>query len=176
MFFNSWDNLVRILLVGSIAYAGLLFFLRISGNRTLSKMNSFDLVITIAFGSTLSSILISKDVPLVDGMTAIALLVALQFIITWLSVRSAAISQIVKTRPTLLMKNGDFLRDAMKRVRVTEEEILTVMRQNGLGSPNQVAAVVLETDGSLSIISGDRAQSLSTLAGVDGWVREPGTA
>jgi len=51
MFFNAWDSIVRIIVVGVLAYTGLLLpRLRVSGSRTLSKMNSFDLVVTVAFG------------------------------------------------------------------------------------------------------------------------------
>lgn len=168
MFFESLDNLVRVLLVGVLAYIGLVFLLRISGNRTLSKMNSFDLVITVAFGSTLSSVLVSKSVSLAQGITAIALLVLLQFVITWLSVRSATVSRIVKTQPTLVVRDGHYLHDAMKAVRITEDEIRSALRKQGMGSISQTAAVVLDTDGSLSVISVDRRGSLDTLQGVSG--------
>lgn len=53
MFFDGWSDLLRILVVGSLAYAGLVGFLRVSGKRTLAKMNAFDLVVTVALGSTL---------------------------------------------------------------------------------------------------------------------------
>lgn len=56
MFFTSWIDLLRVIVMGASAYFCLVFLLRISGNRTLSKMNSFDLVITIAFGSILAAI------------------------------------------------------------------------------------------------------------------------
>lgn len=166
MFFTSWDSLVRVLLIGSIAYAGTVLLLRISGNRTLSKMNSFDLVVTIAFGSTLSTILIDSKISLAEGLVAIALLVFLQFFITWFSVRSRAIDKIVKTQPTLLFQDGGFMRDAMKTVRVTEDEIRGAVRQHGLGGVEQVAAVVMETDGSLSVISVLKRGSFDALEGV----------
>lgn len=89
-----------------LAYAGLVVLLRISGNRTLSKMNSFDLVVTVAFGSTLSTILVNKDVSLAEGLTALALLVVLQLIVTWCSVRSRFISKVVETEPTMLLHDG----------------------------------------------------------------------
>lgn len=166
MFFESWENLYRVLAVGVLAYIGLVLLLRISGNRTLSKMNSFDLVVTVAFGSTLSSLLISKDVSLAQGLVAIALLVFLQYGITWLSVRSRFISQAVKTQPTLIVREGRFLHDAMKKVRVTEDEVRSALRQNGLGGLEQAAAIVLDTDGKLSVISIDKRGSLDALQGV----------
>jgi uncharacterized membrane protein YcaP (DUF421 family) len=163
MFFDSWSEVIRVPLIGSLAYAGLIFLLRISGNRTLSKMNSFDFVVTVAFGSTLATILLNKDVSLADGMSALALLVLLQFIITWLSVRSNVVSKFIKTAPSVLVKDGEFLREAMKKVRVTESEIHAAARQRGIGGVELIAAVVMETDGSLSVISYDQRGSASAM-------------
>ena len=50
----------------------LVIFLRLSGKRTLSKMNAFDLVVTVALGSTLATVLLTKDVALADGALAFA--------------------------------------------------------------------------------------------------------
>lgn len=107
-FFNGWEGLGRTLVVGVLAYAALIILLRISGKRTLSKMNAFDLIVTVAFGSTLASVLLSRDVPLSDGVMAFALLIALQFIITWVSVRSGFADNMVKAEPALLFFRGSF--------------------------------------------------------------------
>ncbi|RMD68975.1 MAG: DUF421 domain-containing protein, partial [Cyanobacteria bacterium J149] len=48
MFFETWSGLGRVLIVGVLAYAGLIVLLRFSGKRTLSKMNAFDLIVTVA--------------------------------------------------------------------------------------------------------------------------------
>src|SRR3990170_1372212 len=109
MFFDSWGGLARVCVVGTLAYCALIFLLRVSGKRTLSKMNAFDLVVTVALGSTLATILLSKDVALVEGIVALALLIGLQFLITWLSVRSAKVSRLVKAEPALLFHRGSFL-------------------------------------------------------------------
>lgn len=52
MFFDGWQGLARVLLVGALAYLTLVLLLRIAGKRTLSKMNAFDLVANVALGST----------------------------------------------------------------------------------------------------------------------------
>ena len=155
MLFSSWSDLARLLAFGIISYAFLILVLRISGKRTLSKMNAFDLVITVAMGSTLATILLSKDVALVEGVAALALLVFLQFAITWTSMRSARVRDWIKSEPTLLLHRGRFLRDAMRRERVTEEEILAAVRAQGHGTIEAVGEVVLETDGTLSVTSGE---------------------
>lgn len=157
MFFDSWDNIYRVIVVGIAAYAGLIVLLRLSGNRTLSKMNSFDLVVTVAFGSTLSTILINRDVSLAEGLVALALLVLLQLVITWCSVRSSLVNSIVKTRPTVLLRGGELCHDALKRERVTADEIMAAVRKQGRGSLHAIDIVILEADGSLSVIAASQA-------------------
>lgn len=152
IFFDTWTSLGRVILVGGLAYAGLVLMLRISGKRTLSKMNAFDLVVTVALGSTLATVLLSRSVPLVDGLAAFALLVGLQFVITWLSVRSDAVRNAVKSEPTVLVNGGTPLPDAMKRQRVTMDEVQAALRQSGQAQLDDRTTVVLETDGSLSVM------------------------
>ena len=166
MFFSSWFSLVRVIVVGACAYVALIILLRASGKRTLSKMNAFDFVVTVAIGSTLATVLLSKDVALAEGVTAFALLIGLQFIITWLSVRSKTISGWVKSEPMLLWHQGEFLRGAMKKARVTENELLAAAREQGTATLETVAAIVLETDGSFSIVNRNATDARMTLAGV----------
>jgi uncharacterized membrane protein YcaP (DUF421 family) len=153
MFFGTWAALGRVLAIGPLAYVALVLLLRISGKRTLTKLNAFDLVVTVALGSTLATILLSKSVSLAEGVLALALLIALQFAITWTSVRSERIQRFVKAEPTLLLHRGHFLDAAMRAQRVTREEVLAVLRGSGQAEPGKVVAVVLETDGSFSVLS-----------------------
>ncbi|WP_119679690.1 DUF421 domain-containing protein [Indioceanicola profundi] len=152
MFFDSWPDLGRTLVVGALAYVGLVFLLRISGPRTLSKMNAFDLIVTVALGSTLATVLLSKDVALAEGMLAFALLIGLQFVITWLSVRSEGFQRLIKDEPALVAWQGRLLPEPMKARRVTREEVMAAIRAQGHSGMDSVGAVVLETDGSFSIV------------------------
>ncbi|WDT81307.1 MAG: hypothetical protein MPW14_06065 [Candidatus Manganitrophus sp.] len=120
IFFDNWMGVVRTLIIGVLAYAALVLLLRISGKRTLSKMNAFDLVVTVALGSTLATILLSKNVALVEGILAFALLIGLQYLVAWASVHSPLVRRIVKSEPALLFYRGEFLRETLRRERVTE--------------------------------------------------------
>lgn len=131
MFFDNWAGLAGTAVVGVCAYAVLIFLLRISGKRTLSKMNAFDFAVTVALGSTLATILLSKNTALAEGGLAIALLIFLQFVITRLSVRADKVSRLVKAEPRLLFFRGEFLWGAMKGERVNQGEILQAMRNQG---------------------------------------------
>jgi uncharacterized membrane protein YcaP (DUF421 family) len=126
--------------------------LRVSGKRTLSKMNAFDLIVTVALGSTLATILLSRDVALAEGILALAVLIGLQYLIAALSVRSPAVSRLVKSEPRLLLYQGRFLHRAMRDERVVEAEVLAAIRQQGIAALPAVEAVVLETDGSMTVV------------------------
>ena len=151
-FFDNWMAVARVLLVGALAYASLVLLLRVSGKRTLSKMNAFDLVVTVALGSTLATILLSKDVPLAEGLAAFALLIALQFAVTWSSLRSPVVRRLVKNEPTLLFYRGVMLDAALRRQRVLAEEVRAAIRAQGTAELASVEAVILETDGTFSVL------------------------
>lgn len=168
MFFDGWDDIQRVLIVGACAYIGLVALLRITGKRTLSKMNAFDLVVTVALGSTLATILLSQDVALAEGLTAFALLIFLQYAVAWASARSALIRSAVKAEPTLLACNGALLHAALKRERVAPEEVLAAIRASGHGELHSIAAVVLETDGAFSVIRGQAGAALENVHGMPG--------
>jgi len=69
MFFQGWQGLLRVI-VCALAYGALVLLLHVSGKRTLSKWNAFDLVLTVALGS--ATVLLSKDVALAEGVVAFA--------------------------------------------------------------------------------------------------------
>lgn len=150
--FDSWSSVGRVAGTTAMAYATLIFFLRLSGNRTLSKLNAFDLVVTVALGSTLATVILSKDVALMDGLLALALLIGLQYAVAWFGVRAPAFYRLVKNEPTLLFYEGTFLEVALRRARITRDEVLAAVRSQGVEGLTDLRAVVLETDGSLSVV------------------------
>jgi uncharacterized membrane protein YcaP (DUF421 family) len=168
MLFQDWSGLLRTALVGVLAYGSLVMFLRVSGKRTLSKMNAFDLVVTVALGSTLATILLSEDVALAEGFVAFAVLIGLQFLIAWLSVRSQMVSQLVKSEPRLLLYRGQLLHDALRAERVVAEEVQAAVRQQGVAALDDIEAVVLETDGSFTVVK-RAADEPTVLKGVNGY-------
>ncbi len=168
MFFESGNALFRTLVVGTLAYVALILLLRFSGKRTLSKWNAFDLVVTVAFGSTLATALLSRDTTLMQGVLAFGLLIGLQWSITWLSVRSGTVERWVKAQPRLLLFQGQLQQEALLQERVTESELRAALRSQGITAFEDVEAIVLETDGSFSVLK-QRGSSVSALSDVQGY-------
>lgn len=166
MWFDSWSDIARVLAVGTAAYVTVVVVLRVTGKRTLSKLNAFDLVVSVALGSTLATILLSSDVSWAEGATALALLAGLQFVVAWTTTHLPDGRSIVTARPTLLLDDGRLLPDALEEQRVTEDEIRQAIRATGSGDLADIAAVVLESDGSMSVISSSQAGNRSALEGV----------
>lgn len=152
MIFDNWSGLRQILLTTLMVYPILIIFLRLSGKRTLSKWNAFDFVVTIALGSILASVMLSKDVAVLEGLLGLGLLIVFQYFITFISVRVEWFESIIKSNPTLIYKNDTFLLEKMKKHRVSRAEILAAVRSSSISSLDNVRYVVLETDGSFSVI------------------------
>jgi uncharacterized membrane protein YcaP (DUF421 family) len=113
-------------------------------------MNAF--VVTVALGSTLATAILSKDVTLADGALAFGTLIALQFAVTWTSVRVKWVRRLATGEPMMLLHRGEFLHAGLRSARVTEDEVRAAVRASGVVDLGGVEAVVLETDGSFSVL------------------------
>ncbi len=140
IFFDTWESIIRTSVITVMAYVLLIVLLRTSGKRTLSKMNAFDFIITIALGSTLATVILNKNVALVDGMLAFFILIYLQNIITWSSARYKNISNLIKSTPALLVYKGEMLKEIMLKERIDEDEIYATVREKGLSSVQEADA------------------------------------
>ncbi|WP_026825070.1 MULTISPECIES: YetF domain-containing protein [Exiguobacterium] len=145
------STIIRIVLTGVGAYISIILMLRISGKRTLAKMNAFDFIVTVALGSILATTLTSQQTSLIAGLTAFGTLVALQYILAKLSKRYSTVNKMIKSEPTLLFYRGDYLHEYLKRERILEMEVVQAIRASGT-PVDQVEAVVLETDGTFSVL------------------------
>jgi uncharacterized membrane protein YcaP (DUF421 family) len=168
MWFDSWADVLRILLVGSAAYVTLVIVLRVSGKRTLGQLNAFDFVVTVALGSILATILLSSDVSWTEGAFAFALVAGLQFLVAWVSTRWPQARGVFTSQPVVLLSDGELRRDAIRANRLTESEVRQAVRGTGTGDLSAIAAVVLETNGKLSVIPSSKIGNGSALDGVAG--------
>lgn len=157
MFFEGWYPLYRILVVGALAYFFLIAALRAGGKRTLAQMNTFDFVVNVALGSMFATLILSRDIVLAEGATAISLLIGLQFAVTYVTSRFPQFRQAVDAEPSLLFYHGRPLERTMKAQRIGMADLLSAARGQGLSDLSRVDSIVLETNGSLSILPDAKA-------------------
>ena len=166
VFFDSWESLARTSIIGFFAYVSLILMLRIAGSRTLSQLNAFDLIVTVALGSTLSTIILNKDITLADGLLALALLILFQYAVSRLSLLMKPIRKVIKTEPRVLFYKGEYVRDALSDCRISEEEVVQMIRSEGVAGLDDVGAVVLESNGRFSVIKKLSKEGRSSLKNV----------
>ncbi len=165
-FSASWGTLGVVLLAGAGAYFAVIALSRIAGVRSLASMSSFDFAATVAVGSTLSSTLLGS-VPLAAGALGLALLFGLQYLIATLRRRGALLG-LVDNQPILLMVGEEVLADNLRHVRMSRDELMSQLRKAGISRTSEVAAVVMETAGSVSVLRGGQPIDPALLTGVRG--------
>ncbi|MBE9127701.1 MULTISPECIES: DUF421 domain-containing protein [unclassified Coleofasciculus] len=168
IFFDDWAGILRIAITAPIVYVAVILFIRLFGKRSTSKMNNFDWIVTIAIGSIVGSMIVLKNVVIVEGLEAIILLLALQYVVTKLSLVVPGVSQFVRATPSVLFFRGEFQQKIMQAERVTREEIVAAIRESGHSKLDQVEAVILESDANLSVIPRQGESFPETLKGLAG--------
>ena len=153
MWFQNWGRLGTTVVAGVVTYAFVVVLLRTSGKRTLSKLNAFDFVATIALGSIFASVAVSRSLPVSEGIVALATLVGLQFLVSAIASRWPPTRKALTSAPAALLVHGKLHEGALSSSRVSRDEIAAAVRKEGYGSFEAVDYVVLETDGSFSVIA-----------------------
>ncbi|RZJ73511.1 DUF421 domain-containing protein [Flavobacterium sp.] len=150
-FIKDWESILRVCVCAVISFVTLFVFIRISGKRTLSKLNAFDFVVSVSMGSTLSSMILGK-VTLSEGCVALLIIIALQFALARMAQSSKKMETALNSEPTLLFYNGIYLKSAMEKEMITEAEILSEIRKFRIDKISDVKSVVLELNGELTVV------------------------
>lgn len=148
---------------------------RINGLRTFAKVSGYDFAATVAIGSIIAGVTLTGTTPVTSGVVAVVSIVGAQRLLTVLRRRSP-IKQIVDNPPALLVHHGTVLHDSLRRTGFAEDDLREKIRTAGAAGLHEVAAVVLETSGDVSVVLGEEAALDPWLfTGVRGEDRLPGT-
>jgi uncharacterized membrane protein YcaP (DUF421 family) len=150
---TSWTELWLVVVSAVFILLAVITTIRIVGLRSLSKMSGFDFAVTVAIGSIVASVASSSN-SLPNGAVAVAALLGTQAVISWWRQRGH-LGRVVDNTALLLMRDGEFLPDALRRSRVTENDVIAKLREVNVSRLSDVRAVVLETTGDVSVLHGD---------------------
>lgn len=126
----------------------------------------FDFIITVAYGNTLATILVTKSISYLDGALVILMLALLQFIISKMQTRFESFRKLTKAKPVFLYYQGEFNTDAIKQHRFKQADLKMAVRKQGYVSFQQIDALILEGDGSISAIKKDDDTLLQSVSDV----------
>ena len=115
--------ILRTAISTSASYLALIVLLRVAGQRTLAKWYAFDLIVTVALGSTFANTVLAKDITVAQAVVGFIILVGLQFVISWIVLHWSPMRQAVNSPPSLVLQDGEFRNDAMRSQRVAEADV-----------------------------------------------------
>lgn len=161
----STDGFFAIVLTAIGIYIALVILTRISGKRSFSKMSSFDFAMTVAIGSVLATVVISKSVSLQHGITGLVIIYILQMVVA-AARKWQPIQNLMDNKPTLLMENGKIIDGRLKKCKVTESDLKAKLREANVIQLSEVKAVVFESTGDISVLHGSDDKS------IDEWIMD----
>ena len=138
-----------------IVYLALLAGLRLAGKRELGQMTPFDLVVILLIANAVQNAMVGPDTSVTGGLIAAGVLVSVNYGVAAARERLPWLRRAVEGTPTLLINDGRFVQEHLRREGLEEDEVLMAIREHGVADVKDVRIAVLETDGSISIVPVD---------------------
>ncbi len=151
---TTWNTIALVVISTVAVYLALILFSRIAGLRSFAEMTNFDLAATVIFGSMSATTAVSTSTSLAQGLVALAVLFVVQAVIAYVR-RLKRVERVLDNRPLLLMDGTEVLTKNLALARMTDDDLRSKLRMAGVVRVEQVAAVVLETTGSVSVLTID---------------------
>jgi uncharacterized membrane protein YcaP (DUF421 family) len=142
-----WEFPVR----AAVVYFVLLLLVRLSGKRTVGQFTPFDLLVVMLLSEAVSNSLSGSDDSIQGGLMVAAILVLLNAGVGFLSSRSPSVAKVVDGEPVLIGRNGKFFTQAVKRQRLSQEDLDSALREHDCKLEDMKLAM-LEADGHISIL------------------------
>lgn len=153
MFEVDPSTLLAIAFRAAAVYVALSLMLRLAGKRELGQMSVFDFVVVLIIANAVQNAMVGADTSLTGGLIAALTIIVVNRLVSWVDVRVGGLDRKLMGSPTLLVHNGQFVLDHMRREGITIDEVMMAIREHGIGSLQDVQSVVLEVDGTMSVIA-----------------------
>jgi hypothetical protein len=148
-----WEFLVR----GAIVYLFLIVLLRLSGKRQVGQLAPFDLVLLLVLSNAVQNSMNGGDNSVIGGLLSASTLVALNWVIGYVTFRSKRFEQFVEGKPQIIIHDGHVYRDVMNRERLTQHELEAALRAAGCAAITDVHFAILENNGQISVRRKDKS-------------------
>jgi uncharacterized membrane protein YcaP (DUF421 family) len=134
-------------------YIFLLVLFRLTGNRVLAQITTFDAVLILIIAEAIQEAMIGSDQSMTNAALLIVTLLGFDVLLSVATVRSRFLERLINDLPILLVDNGVLLQERMKKVRVSEDDVLENARSGfGIERLDQVKYAILERNGNITII------------------------
>ena len=135
-----------------ILYIFIITAIRLMGKRQISDMQPSELVVTLVVSDIASLPMQNTSQPLLSGIVPVLVLVGLEILTSVLMMKSRTVRKLVCGNPVVVIEDGKLLQKQMKRLRMTNSDLLEQLRQQNVFSLNDVQYCIVETNGALSVL------------------------
>ena len=144
------------IVIRSVAvYLFMLAALRLFGKKELSQLNTADVILILLISNSVQNAMVGSNTSLLGGITAAFVLFVINFTLKKLMFTSSVLRNIIQTKPEILIHNGTIEFKTLAKLGITSDELQEAMREHGVQYYRDVKLAMLETDGNISIISGN---------------------
>lgn len=145
-------ELIVIVIRSLISFIVLLLLTRLMGKRQVSQLTFFDYIVGITIGSIAAEMSFDQNVRIINGITSLLIWGLIPFILAIISLKSRTFQQLIDGKPTIIIKNGEILEKSMKKVFLSIEELMLLLREKNIFKISDVEIAILETNGQLSVL------------------------
>jgi uncharacterized membrane protein YcaP (DUF421 family) len=134
------------------SFVALLVLTRLLGKKQVGHLTFFNYVTGITFGSTTAEIIVNRQITLLQGISSLVLWSLLAFSVALIGLRSVKAREILDGQPTILVKQGKILEEALAKQHLNIDDLSMLLRNKDVFSPEEVEFAILEPDGKLSVL------------------------
>ena len=145
-----------IIIRSASVYLFMLIALRIFGKKELSQLNTADVILILLISNSVQNAMVGSDTSLWGGLAAAAVLFVINYTLKKLMYKFPKFSNLMQEKPEVLIHDGKLDFKALSKLNITSDEIQEAMREHGVEHFSDVKLAMLEIDGNISIISGNK--------------------
>ena len=134
-----------------ILYLALIGSVRLMGKRQVGQMEPTEFVVTMLVANLASIPMEDAGIPLFFGLVPILTVLALELVLSALSMRSIHLRKILCGKPVILVDNGKIIQENLRRTRITTDELTGQLRLKDILDLRTVQYAILETNGNISV-------------------------
>ena len=132
-------------------YLVLIATIRLLGKRQLGQLEPSEVAVTMLIADLASIPMQDKNISVMSGLVPIIAVLGIELLLSFISMRSIRFRKLLCGKPVIVMENGKFLQDNMRKNRVTLDELISQLREKDIMDPTTVQYAILETGGNLSV-------------------------
>lgn len=145
-----------IVIRSAAVYLFMVIALRVFGKKELSQLNTADVILILLISNSVQNAMVGNNTTLWGGLAAATILFAINFILKKLMFKYKKLNDFMLQKPQILIHNGNLDFKTLSELDITSDELKEAIREHGIEHFTDVKLAILEIDGNISIISGDK--------------------